>query len=183
MLADADRAQHDRMASLRTALAACVAVGALAADCSSSTSTPAGAPPPTTPSAAGDAAALQRYLDAVNQLCDALLPKVVRVTHGGSLDIPRKEFFEQLPAHQRLRDDFDRDLARIPVPPAAKDAAAALAGYIAFANELDARRLAAARQSATAYRREIRAELRSAADDPSIAARDAAGFHESCNAR
>lgn len=108
---------------------------------------------------------------------------MIRVTNGGSLDIPLKQFFEQLPAHQRLRDDFDRDLATIPVPPAAKDAAGALADYIKFANRLDAKRLAAARQGAVAYRREIRAELQSADDDPSIAARTAAGFHDSCNAR
>ena len=126
---------------------------------------------------------MQRYLDSVNRLCDVLEPKVISVTDGGSLDIPLKQFFEQLPAHQRLRDNFDRDLAKIPVPPEAKDAAAALADYIRFANELDARRLRAARQGRAAYQREIRAELKSAADDPSIAERDAAGFHESCNAR
>lgn len=126
---------------------------------------------------------MQQYVDAVNQLCDALLPKVIRVTHGGSLDIPLKQFFKQLPAHQRLRDNFDRDLARIPVPPAAQSAATALDNYIKFANKLDAKRLAAARQGAAAYRREIHAETQSADDDPSIAARTAAGFHDSCNAR
>lgn len=119
----------------------------------------------------------------MNQLCDALLPKILKVTHGGSLDIPLKQFFKQLPAHQRLRDDFDRDLAKIPVPPAAKQAAAALAEYIKFANELDARRLSAARKGPAAYQREIQAEMRSASGDPSIAARNAAGFSDSCNAR
>jgi hypothetical protein len=165
------------MRRLGTGLVAWVAV---VAGCSSTTSEPGGAstsgPPPS-------AAAVQEYLDAVNQLCDALLPKVVEVTGGGRLDIPLKQFFEQLPAHQRLRDGFDRDLAKIPVPPAAKDEATALANYIRFANELDAKRLRAARQGAAAYHREIAAELRSAADDPSIAARTAAGFNESCNAR
>ena len=126
---------------------------------------------------------MQQYLDAVNQLCDALLPKVLKVTDGGRIDIPLNQFFKQLPAHQRLRDNFDRDLAKIAVPPAAKNAAAALADYIRYADQLDAKRLKAARQGPAAYRREIDAELNAAADDPSIAARDAAGFSESCNAR
>lgn len=159
----------------------CAAVGTLAVGCSSSS--PGSAGSTSVPSPNASAAAVQQYVDSVNRLCDALLPKVVKVTDGGSLDIPLKQFFEQLPAHQRLRDGFDRDLAKIPVPPAAKDAASALADYIAYANELDAKRLRAARQGQPAYRREIEAELNSAADDPSIAARDAAGFHESCNAR
>lgn len=140
--------------------------------------------PTSTPTASADpsAAAVQQYLDAVNALCDALLPKVVAVTGGGSLDIPLDQFLKQLPAHQQLRDGFDRDLAKIPVPPAAASQAAALQAYIRYANRLDASRLRAARQGQAAYQREIAAES-DAADDPSIAARDAAGFHDSCNAR
>jgi hypothetical protein len=126
--------------------------------------------------------AVQQYLDDVNALCDALLPKVIAVTNGGSFDIPLKDFFAQLPAHTKLRDDFDKQLAKIPVPPAAQAQAAALAGYIAFANRLDARRLAAARGGAAAYAKEIASES-DAANDPAIAARTAAGFHESCDAR
>lgn len=125
---------------------------------------------------------VQAYLDAVNALCDALLPKVVAVTGGGGFDIPRKEFFAQLAEHQRLRDDFDRDVAAIPVPPGATDEAAALAAYVAFANQLDARRLAAAQQGEAAYAKEIAAEA-DAASDPTITARTAAGFHDSCSAR
>jgi len=66
-------------------------------------------------------------------------------------------------------------------PPAAAKAQA-LAACIAFANKLDTARLRAARQGAAAYKREIDTE-KSAASDPSIAARDAAGFSQSCNAR
>jgi hypothetical protein len=54
---------------------------------------------------------------------------------------------------------------------------------LAFANKLDTARLRAARQGAAAYQREIDAEQKSAASDPSIAALDAAGFSESCTAR
>jgi hypothetical protein len=174
---------HVLMTGLRTAVAA-LAAGAVLASCSSSKpGGPDRSSHATAPSVNTGAAAVQRYLDAVNALCDALLPKIDAVTHGGSLDIPRAEFFDQLPAHQRLRDRFDRDLAGIAVPPQAHDQAAALADYIRFADELDRKRLQAARQGAAAYRQEIRAELESAAADPSIAARTAAGFHESCNAR
>jgi hypothetical protein len=175
-------AQHGVMRTVRGAIVASLAAGSLLVACSSSSSD-AGGSSAGNPSVSPGAVALQQYLDAVNQLCDGLLPKVIRVTNGGSLDIPLKQFFKQLPAHQRLRGNFDRDLAKIPVPPAAKDAAAALADYLAFANQLDAKRLRAARKGPAAYRREIRSELRSAADDPSIAARNTAGFHDSCDAR
>ena len=134
-------------------------------------------------SASADAKAAQAYVDAVNVLCDALLPKVVDVTNGGSLDIPLKDFFEQLPAHSKLRSDFDRDLAQIPVPPAAQAKSDILKAYIDFANELDAKRLAAAKAGPAAYTTEIQAELKTAAGDPSITARNAAGFHDSCSAR
>ncbi len=119
----------------------------------------------------------------MNKLCDALLPKVIAVTNGGSLDIPLKDFLAQLPAHRKLRSDFDRDLARVPVPPEAKDQADALKAYIRFANQLDAKRLAAAKQGPAVYAKEIRAEMIYAPTDPTIAARNAAGFHDSCDAR
>jgi hypothetical protein len=102
--------------------------------------------------------------------------------NGGKFDIPLKDFFAQLPQlpqHTKLRNDFDRRLAAIVVPPAAAAKARALADYIA----LDAARLRAARQGAAAYQREIDAEQKSAASDPSIAALDAAGFSQSCTAR
>jgi hypothetical protein len=154
----------------------------VAASCSSH---PPAADTSTSPPASAEAStvAVQHYLDAVNRLCDELLPKVIAVTGGGSLDIPLHKFFKQLPEHSRLRAEFDRNLARIPVPAAARAQARALRAYIGFANRLDARRLAAARQGLAAYAREIRAEQSSAASDPTIAARDAAGFHDSCNAR
>jgi hypothetical protein len=127
--------------------------------------------------------AAQAYLDAVNKLCDALLPKVMAVTNGGSLDIPLQQFLAQLPAHTKLLSDFDRDLARVSVPPQAADKAAALNSYIHFANELDATRLAAAKRGQAAYAKEIHTEQASAASDPTIIARNAAGFHDSCDAR
>jgi hypothetical protein len=69
------------------------------------------------------------------------------------------------------------------VPRAAAARARALAAYVAFAGKLDAARLKAARQGAAAYRREIDAEKKSAASDPSIAGLGAAGFSQSCQAR
>jgi hypothetical protein len=127
--------------------------------------------------------AVQAYLDAVNKLCDALLPKVMAVTNGGNLDIPLQQFLAQLPAHTRLLSDFDRDLARVSVPPQARDKAAALNAYLHFANGLDAKRLAAAKRGPAAYAQEVHTEQASAATDPTITARNAAGFHDSCDAR
>ena len=104
-------------------------------------------------------AAVQAYLDAVDTLCDALLSKVMAVTNGGNLDIPLQQFLAQLPAHAKLLSDFDRDLARLSVSPQATDKAAALNAYIHFANELDAKRLAAAKRGPDAYAKEIRTEI------------------------
>ena len=152
--------------------------------CSSSARHPASQPQTTTGavSTSSSASAVQAYLDTVNKLCDALLPKVIAVTHGGSLDIPVKAYLAQQPAHAKLLADFDRELANVPVPPAAQDKAGALMAYIVFANKLDARRLAAAKKGAAAYAKEIKSEA-SAENDPSIAARNAAGFNQSCDAR
>ena len=124
----------------------------------------------------------QQYLDAVNTLCDGLEQKIIAL-NGGQFDIPLKDFLAQLPRHTKLLDDFDRQLAAIVVPPAAAARKRALAAYVTFANKLDAARLRAARQGAAAYQREIHAEQKSAASDPSIAALDAAGFSQSCQAR
>ena len=155
---------------------------ALACGCSSSEPRKAGASSSTS-LADASAVAVQAYLDAVNTLCDALLPKVMAVTNGGNLDIPVQQYLAQLPAHTKLLSDFDSDLARVPVPPQATDKAAALSAYIRFADELDAKRLAAAKLGAAAYTKEIQAEQASAASDPTIIARNAAGFHDSCDAR
>lgn len=125
---------------------------------------------------------MQTYLDAVNGLCDALLPKVIKVTHGGSLDVPAKKYLAQQPAHAKLLADFDHKLARVPVPPAAKNQAAAFAAYVGFANRLDAKRLAAAKRGEAAYAKEIKSEA-SIESDPRITALSAAGFDESCQAR
>ena len=163
-----------RMRALAVVASGCV----LAAACSSAAHAPATGPGP---ASAGASTAVRQYLDAVNSLCDGLEQKI-NALNGGQFDIPLTDYLAQLPQHTKLLGDFDRQLAAITVPPAAAAKARALAAYIAFASKLDAARLRAARQGAAAYQREIDAE-RSAASDPSIAARDAAGFSESCNAR
>ena len=163
-----------------TTAALLLACGVLTACASSGAPPPSASRPSATASASGGD--VQRYLAAVNTLCDELLPKIVAVTHGGSFDIALKEFFAQLPAHTKLRTDFDAALARIAVPAAARPQQAALAGYVRFANQLDARRLAAANRGAKAYAAEIAAEA-DAANDPTISAMESAGFHESCTAR
>jgi hypothetical protein len=164
-----------RMRAIAIAASSCVV-----AACSSTQHPAVREPVPVSSSSSSDA--VQRYLNAVNALCDRLEQKIIAL-NGGQFDIPLKDFLAQLPKHTKLRDDFDRQLAAIVVSPAAAAKAQALADYIAFANKLDAARLRAARQGAAAYQREIRAEQKSAANDPSIAALDAAGFSESCTAR
>jgi hypothetical protein len=165
-----------RVRAIAIAASSCVLVAAC-----SSTGHPA-VPGPVPVSSSSSSDAVQQYLNAVNALCDGLEQKIIAL-NGGQFDIPLKDFLAQLPQHTKLRDDFDRHLAAIAVPEAAAAKAQALATYIAFANKLDAARLRAARQGPAAYQREIDAEKKSAASDPSIAALDAAGFSHSCQAR
>jgi hypothetical protein len=170
----------DGMAHGWSRVAALAAAGVLTCGCSSS-----GKPASRTsssPSVSG-AAAVRTYLDAVNTLCDALSTKVMASPGGGNLDISLQQYLAEQAAHAKLLADFDQDLAKVPVPPEATAKAAALTGYITFANQLDAKRRAAAKLGQAAYAKEIQSEQASAADDPSIAARNAAGFHASCDAR
>ena len=167
---------NDRTRRLLGASALCAAL----AGCSSSGSSPASTTPSGSASASADPA--QVYLDAVNALCDALLPKVITATHGGSFDVPAREYLATWPAHKRLLHGFDADVARVPVPPGAQREAAALAAYVRFAKRLDAARLTAARKGRAAYAEEVRAES-GVANDPAIAALTGAGFNDSCTAR
>jgi hypothetical protein len=136
----------------------------------------------TSPTEAGAVSAKQHYLDTVNELCDKLLPKVMRATHGGSIDIPARHYLADWPAHRKVLAAFDQSLAAVPVPAGATSAAAAMRDYVAFADKLDAARLEAARHGQSAWRREVAAEA-DVESDPSIAARTAAGFAGSCDAR
>ena len=165
-----------RVRAIAIAASTCVLVAA----CSSTVHSAVPGPIPVSSSSSSDA--VQQYLDAVNTLCDGLQQKITAL-NGGQFDIPLKDYLAQLPQHTKLIGDFDRQLAAIVVPQAAAAKARALAAYIAFADKLDTARLRAARQGAAAYQREIDTEQKSAANDPSIAALDAAGFSESCTAR
>jgi hypothetical protein len=165
-------------------LVGAVALVAALAGCSSSGSSPA-AQAGTAPSGAGSTAAAdpaQKYLDAVNAICDALLPKIVTVTHGGSIDVPAREYLATWPAHKRLLDGFDAHLATIPVPAAAHGKSAALTAYVRFADQLDTARLSAAHKGQAAYAKEVKSES-GVENDPTIAALTAAGFNDSCTAR
>ncbi len=152
----------------------------LLAACSSASHSAPPAPVPASSSSSADA--VQPYLDAVNALCDGLEQKIIAL-NGGKFDIPLKDFLAQLPRHTSLLADFDHHVAAITVPKAAAGQARALAAYVAFADKLDAARLRAARQGAAAYKREIGAEEKTAASDPSITALTNAGFSQSCTAR
>jgi hypothetical protein len=154
---------------------------ALVAACSS---TQHSAPPAPAPVSASSSStdATQQYLDAVDALCDGLEQKI-NALNGGQFDIPLKDFLAQLPQHTKLSAGFDRQLAAIAAPQVAAAKAQALATYVTFADKLDAARLRAAKQGAAAYQHEIDAEKKTAASDPSIAAMEAAGFSQSCQAR
>jgi hypothetical protein len=164
------------MGAIAIAASSCVLVAA----CSSTQDSADPGPAPVSSSSSRDAT--QHYTHAVNALCDGLEQKVIAL-NGAQFDIPLKDFLAQLPQHTQLRDEFDRKLAAIVVPLSAASRARALAAYIVFANKLDAARLRAARQGVPAYQREIHAEQRFVATDPSIAGLEAAGFSESCTAR
>lgn len=175
------------MDSMPRRLCYVVAVGTVAlviGGCSGSNeptdSKPASSAP--APMSGAEQASKQHYLDAVNALCDKLMPRVVRVTHGGSIDIPARQYLKDWPAHRELLVAFDRSLAAVPVPAVAASAAAAMRNYVTYADSLDNARLKAARQGERAWRAEVAAE-KNAAEDSSIAARTAAGFADSCDAR
>jgi ABC-type phosphate transport system substrate-binding protein len=162
-----------------------LALAVAVAGCSSSSAPPQASTPPAGHTSAGSSSVpepAQPYLDAVNALCDKLLPKIVKVTRGGSIDVPVRKYLASWPAHKRLLAQFDTDLAAVSVPPAARTKAAAFAAYIRFADRLDAARLKAAHRGQAAYAKEVQAES-GAADDPTITALTAAGFNESCTAR
>lgn len=172
---------HSLSRRLRCLLAA-GSVALLVGGCSGS-STPTTAPTGSTgPVGAPGVSAKQGYLDKVNSLCDKLLPRVLRVTHGGSIDIPVRQYLRDWPAHRRVLAAFDSSLTAVRVPAAAAPAAAAMRRYVRFADKLDAARLEAARHGEQAWRREVAAEA-NVVNDPAIAARDAAGFASSCDAR
>jgi hypothetical protein len=127
-------------------------------------------------------AAKRAYLDSVNGLCDALLPKVVKATHGGSTDVPATEWAETWPAHESLLDGFDADLAAVSVPPSAAASAQVIAAYVVWATGIDEARIAAARQGEEAWQGEITAE-RGIENAPELLALSPAGFSDSCQAR
>ena len=162
-------------------LVCAVLLSAALAACSSSGPSPARSAPSGVASTAVEDPA-RVYLDAVNAVCDALLPKIVAVTHGGSIDVPASEYLATWPAHKRLLDGFDAELSTISVSAATEAKAAALDAYVRFADRLDAARLAAAQKGQAAYAKEVRSEA-GVEKDPTIAALAAAGFNDSCTSR
>jgi hypothetical protein len=146
----------------------------------STVTVPFASPAPTSPSADG----VQQYLDQVNALCDALLPKVLAAIHGGhDGPYPVRTYFAEEPAHQQARDEFDAALAKVSVPAAATAQHAALASYLRFANRIDAARDAAAHEGQKTFDAEITHERTVDLNSPVITALETAGFNDSCTAR
>jgi hypothetical protein len=161
-------------------IVALVGLVALAGCSSSHPSAPA-----TSSSAGADVTGnVASYVAKVSALCDALLPKILAVTHNGDPSaFTVAQYKAHLAAHTALEHGFDQQFAAVPVPAGAEQAHAAMQAYIAYADKLDAQRLAAANTSQAAFEREI--ERQNAAYESSQVkqARDAAGFSPSCDAR
>jgi hypothetical protein len=166
-------------------LVAAIGLTAVLSACSSSGTSPA---PRTTRAVSSGSVpdpgglSAKGYINSVNKLCDQLLPKVVKVTHGGNIDVPARKYLASWPAHKRLLDKFDADLAAVGVPPSARKKAATFTAYVRFADRLDTARLKAAHRGQAAYAKEVKAES-NAGNDPRITELVAAGFNESCTAR
>jgi hypothetical protein len=122
---------------------------------------------------------VQQYLNAVHALCDGLEQKITAL-NGGQFDISLKDFLAQLPpAHQaarRLRSPARRGRR---TPGCSRQSTGTCRLHRI---RQQTRRGATAGPLGRVLPR-ISAEQKSAASDPSTAARDAAGFSESCNAR
>jgi hypothetical protein len=165
------------------------AVGILVTGCSSSGPSGAASSSITTPTKSGQPSDANRaqvasYVAAVNALCQDLLPKILEVTNNGNpAGFTVAQFKEHVAAHAALERDFDRKFAAIPVPSDAQTANAAMRAYIAYANRLDARRLAAANRSQKAFVAEVRAEDAEYPTSGVKKGRDAAGFDAACDAR
>jgi hypothetical protein len=162
-----------------------VCAALVAAGCTSSASHPAAtSPQPFSQVVTTSTDSVQHYLDQVNALCDALLPKVLAATHGGhDGPYPVRVYFAEEPAHAKARREFDVALAKVAVPAGAETQHAALNDYLRFANRIDAARAGAARKGQHAFDKEIEHERTVDLNSPIIAARDAAGFADSCTAR
>lgn len=164
-----------------------VAAGLAVAGCSSSgggsPTSPATAPRTTVSSTAASATAIG-YVAAVNALCQDLLPKILEVTNNGDpAGFTVAQYKQHLAAHTALERDFDRKFAALPVPSGARNANAAMRAYIAYANRIDARRLAAADRGQRAFVTEVHSEGPQYLSSSVKAARDAAGFDAACDAR
>jgi hypothetical protein len=182
--------------TFRVRIAALMATSLLVAGCASSggSATRSGAEnsPSTTPSAVassassstGAGATTAGYVAAVNALCQDLLPKILPVTNDGDPSgFTVAQFKAHVAAHAALEHDFDRKFAAIPVPPDARQASAAMRAYIAYANRIDSRRLAAANRGQHAFAAEVHAEGAEYLSSSVKKARDAAGFDAACDAR
>jgi hypothetical protein len=174
---------------MRIRVAIVIVLSVVIASCSSAphsvaprtTGAPSGLSSPASASPGGTAAS---YVAAVNALCQELLPKILLVTNNGNpAGFTIAQFKAHVAAHAALERDFDQHFQALPVPRQARAANAAMRAYIAYANQLDARRLAAANRGQNAFLTEIHAEDAEYPTSPVKKARDEAGFDTACDAR
>jgi len=123
-----------------------VAVPVVMAGCSSGGDKPSGSPTSSsgsTPTPTSSAAV--SYVDAVNDLCEDLIPKVLAVRIGPEGSKPtRTEFVIEHPKLEPVYKVFDAQVDALPVSAADKAAADAFVAYRAWLNEWDVKLQAAA---------------------------------------
>lgn len=167
-------------------LTSCSASRSRAPAGSTSPTTPAATPAPTSTPTSGTASAgdVAGYVAKVSALCDALLPKILAVTHDGDPGaFTVAQYKARIAGHTKLEKGFDAQFDRLRVPAGAEQAHAAMQAYIAYADRIDAQRLAAANQGQAAFERAITRENAAYESSAVKQARDAAGFSPSCDAR
>lgn len=136
----------------------------------------------TAPSAAATGEG-QQYVDSINAICAAHLPRVLAATGGGHQGYyPIATFKAEAPKLKALAADFDAKVAAVAVPEGAKDAAATLNDYLQESATMEARLAAAAATGDQAkFDEAYDANL---APFGTVSARmRAAGFSRDCNSR
>jgi hypothetical protein len=127
------------------------------------------------------------YVETINKLCSKTKSDVVEIVPSGySAATSVAVLLKQAPGLRKIYRAFDRQLAKVAVPPAGKTAAAAMRGYVATSDATKRKAIAAATKSQGSYRAEYNRQLiywGSGAGAAVLAKRDAAGISQDCNYR
>lgn len=177
-----------RKASLLIAM--CVSVVALLGGCAVAAPEPRPAPAvATTTTTATDAPTIgvdpqARYVSIVNGLCEETMTSARRIVPAYySAETPVAQYRRDAPALRAIAQKFDRELAAVPVPAAAQEAASAFRAYVVASDRNRAAALAATGSQATFAAEFVRQLGYWTNNNPILAARDEFGFSADCNYR